>query len=104
MKLTSQITGGAEQLLNELLTLVTPQTETLEGCYEQLDSDRDALAEYLNNKGQTATTSETFTELVPKVNDIVVPIIDGSLQYPFYSQVPINVRLTQLNGVDIEEE
>ncbi len=86
-----------------MLTLVTPQTETLEGCYEQLDSDRDALAEYLNNKGQTATTSETFTELVPKVNDIVVAVEDGSPVHPFYQFVDINITLTELNGEPVLE-
>ena len=59
--------GVANTLLTELLTLVTPQTETLEGCYEQLDSDRDDLADNLVTMGVAASHSETITSLVPKV-------------------------------------
>ena len=60
-------TGGAEAVLAELLSLVTPQTQTINGCITQLDSDRDDLADNLVTMGVAASHSETITELVPKV-------------------------------------
>ena len=59
--------GGAEAVLAELLSLVTPQTQTINGCVTQLDSDRDDLADNLVTMGVAASHSETFTALVPKV-------------------------------------
>ena len=43
---------------------------TIDDYLRSLDNDKNNLVNYLNIKGQTASTLETFTTLVPKVLDI----------------------------------
>ena len=89
--------GIANTLLTELLTLVVPQTETLEGCYEQLDSDRDDLADNLVTMGVATSHSETFTELVPKVLDIPLGGYGGVAVIPIQVMLKTVTTVTKTN-------
>jgi sulfur carrier protein ThiS len=62
--------SNTEEILAELLTLTTPSEETVEAALTQLGIDKSDLVAILNAKGVTASDTETFTELVPKVLDI----------------------------------
>ena len=63
----------------------------------QLIDDKADLVAILNAKGVTASDTETFTELVPKVDTIPSGgggNADGSLARPFIADLSINFEVT----------